>query len=92
MPGISAEMLDMVIHHHEYLDGSGYPHGLQADRLSDFVRIVTITDIFAALVELRSYKAPLGGEAAYQIMERMGGKLDKHVLRAFRPIAQMARG
>jgi HD-GYP domain-containing protein (c-di-GMP phosphodiesterase class II) len=32
--GVPPEMLDMVAHHNEYLDGSGYPHGLQANELS----------------------------------------------------------
>ena len=49
-------MIDMVMHHHEYLDGSGYPRGLQANEISDFVRIMTISDIFGALIERRSYK------------------------------------
>jgi putative nucleotidyltransferase with HDIG domain len=90
VPGLPAEMLDMVVHHHEYLDGSGYPHGLRSDKLSDFVRIITIADIFGALIERRSYKSPVRGEAAYRMLEGMGQKLDRDILRAFRPIAQMA--
>jgi HD-GYP domain-containing protein (c-di-GMP phosphodiesterase class II) len=91
VPGLAADMLDMVVHHHEYLDGSGYPHGLTADKLSDFVRLMTVADIFGALIERRAYKPPLSGEAAYQVLEQMGGKLDQPILRAFRPIAEMAR-
>ena len=45
-PGLQPEMLDMVLHHHEYLDGSGYPHGLHANENSDLVRIITIAAIF----------------------------------------------
>jgi putative nucleotidyltransferase with HDIG domain len=62
-PGISAEILDAVRHHHEYLDGSGYPDALSAASISDIVRILTIADIFAALVEQRAYKTtmPPGG-------------------------------
>jgi putative nucleotidyltransferase with HDIG domain len=80
---LPAEMLDMVVHHHELLDGSGYPHGLMASEISDLVRIITISDIFGALVERRSYKAPLSGDAAYQILLDMGPKLDKDLVRAF---------
>jgi putative nucleotidyltransferase with HDIG domain len=90
VPGLNRDLLDMVVHHHEYLDGSGYPHGLGADKLSDFVRLMTIADIFGALIERRSYKPPLSGDAALAIMQNMGGRLDKDILRAFRPIAQMA--
>jgi HD-GYP domain-containing protein (c-di-GMP phosphodiesterase class II) len=67
-----------------YLDGSGYPHGLQANEISDLVRIMTISDIFAALIERRSYKAPMSGEDAYQILVDMGPKLDKELVREFR--------
>jgi putative nucleotidyltransferase with HDIG domain len=83
-PGLSQDMLDIVIHHHEYLDGSGYPHGLSAGEISDFVRIVTICDVFGALLERRAYKAPLRGDAAYQMLLEMGPKLDKDLLREFR--------
>lgn len=81
------EMLDVVLHHHEFLDGSGYPHGLTADRISDIVRLTTIVDIYAALMENRSYRAALGPTEAFAMMERMGGKLDQPLLQAFRPVA-----
>ncbi|MCK1685891.1 hypothetical protein IVA85_08130, partial [Bradyrhizobium sp. 145] len=45
---ISPEVLDAVRHHHEYLDGSGYPDRLCAENITDIVRILTISDIFAA--------------------------------------------
>jgi putative nucleotidyltransferase with HDIG domain len=86
LPG---EMLDMVIHHHEYLDGSGYPHGLHAGEICDLVRMITIADIFGALIERRAYKPPLSGSAAYQILLDMGPKLDKDLVRAFQPVADL---
>jgi putative nucleotidyltransferase with HDIG domain len=87
MRGLDSEMLDMVVHHHEYLDGSGYPHGLKADRISDLVRIMTIADIFGALIERRSYRAPMTCEQAYRILEDMGPKLDTDLVREFRSFA-----
>ena len=87
--GLHKEMLDIVIHHHEYLDGSGYPHGLRAHEISDLVRMVTIADIFAALIERRSYKSPLPGSEAYKILVEMGAKLDQDLVRAFRSVAQL---
>jgi putative nucleotidyltransferase with HDIG domain len=83
MPGLPADMIDTVVHHHEYLDGSGYPHKLKGAEVTDFVRILTIADIFGALIERRSYKPPLSGEAAYQILLDMGPKLDKDLVREF---------
>ena len=85
-PGLPAEMLDMVIHHHEYLDGSGYPHGLSGREISDLVRMITIADVFGALIERRSYRPPLSGAEAYAILVDMGPKLDKDLVRAFRPV------
>jgi len=86
--GLQADMLDVVVHHHEYLDGSGYPHGLNASELSDLVRLATIADVFGALIERRSYRPPMSGEGAYQILEDMGEKLDRDLVRAFRPFAR----
>jgi putative nucleotidyltransferase with HDIG domain len=81
------EMLDVVLHHHEFLDGSGYPEGLRGNEISDIVRLMTIVDIHAALVEKRSYRLPFTHAKAFAIMEQMGGKLDQSLLQAFRPVA-----
>lgn len=88
-PGLSAEMLDIVVHHHEYLDGSGYPHSLAASEISDLVRMITIADIYGALLEKRPYKPPYSASAAYNILLDMGPKLDKDLVRAFRPVADL---
>ena len=89
---LQPELLDIVIHHHEYLDGSGYPHGLSGGDIRDLVRIVTIADVFGALIERRSYKPPLTGQAAYQILLDMGPKLDKDLVREFRFASEHASG
>lgn len=83
VPGLSNDMLDMVVHHHEYLDGSGYPHGLKADEISDLVRIMTISDIFGALIEDRSYRPAMPCDEAYQTLIELGPKLDKELVREF---------
>jgi putative nucleotidyltransferase with HDIG domain len=81
------EMLDVVLHHHEMLDGSGYPNGLSGSQISDIVRLTTIVDIYAALVEKRAYRLPFTHSRAFGIMESMGPKLDQQLLQAFRPVA-----
>ena len=43
--------------HHEALDGSGYPDGLKGDQIPPLTRILTVCDVFAAIVETRSYKS-----------------------------------
>lgn len=87
--GLPSEMLDMVVHHHEYLDGSGYPHRLSGGEISDLVRMITIADVFGALIERRSYKPPLSNAEAYAILVDMGPKLDKDLVRAFRPVTDL---
>lgn len=85
--GFAPEMIDVVAHHHEMLDGSGYPDGLSGNRISDLVRVVTIADIFAALVEQRAYKAAMRREDAYAYLTTLAGKVDMSLVRAFEPIA-----
>ena len=85
--GFPAEMLDVVLHHHELLDGTGYPNGLRSNQISDIVRLTTIVDIYAALVEKRAYRLPFTHARAFTLMEAMGGKLDQQLLQAFRPVA-----
>lgn len=85
--GISPEILDAVRHHHEYLDGSGYPDALSDASISDVVRMLTIADIFAALIEHRHYKPSMPREHAYEIIRSMHGKLEKPLVEAFREVA-----
>jgi len=84
---ISAEILDAVRHHHEYLDGSGYPDGLDAGSICDLVRVLTISDIFAALIEERRYRQPMSRAEAYNILCGMHGKLEKPLVAAFKEVA-----
>ncbi|HEV3499525.1 MAG TPA: HD domain-containing phosphohydrolase [Bradyrhizobium sp.] len=85
--GISPEILDAVRHHHEYLDGSGYPDALCDTSISDIVRILTISDIFSALIEHRHYKPTMPREQAYEIIRGMRGKLEMPLVAAFRDVA-----
>jgi putative nucleotidyltransferase with HDIG domain len=84
---ISPEILDAVRHHHEFLDGSGYPDALCAESISDIVRVLTISDIFAALIEHRTYKPTMPREKAYEILQSMHGKLEKTLVEVFRDVA-----
>jgi len=86
-PGITAEALDAVRHHHEYLDGSGYPDGLCQESITDLVRMLTISDVFAALIEDRRYKPPMPRQQAYDILCDMRGRLESPLINAFRAVA-----
>jgi putative nucleotidyltransferase with HDIG domain len=86
-PGVSPEILDAVRHRHEYLDGTGYPDALCATNISDIVRILTISDIFAALIEDRRYRPSMPRAQAYEILCGMRGKLESPLVTAFKEVA-----
>ncbi|GJD77209.1 HD-GYP domain-containing protein [Methylobacterium gregans] len=85
--GFGPEMLAVVRSHHEMLDGSGYPDKLKGDDIPDLVRLVTVCDIYGALIERRSYKPPMSSSDAFAILDGMTGRLDPAVVSAFRPVA-----
>lgn len=57
--------------HHEMLDGTGYPHGLKADEITIFARIITVADIFDALTSERPYKRAWPIEQALCEIQKM---------------------
>ena len=58
------DLVPLVMHHHELLDGSGYPHGLHGDQIPRIVQILTVADVYDALVSDRPYRAGLSAAAA----------------------------
>jgi putative two-component system response regulator len=58
----------IVRHHHERLDGRGYPDGLAGDRIPMLARIVSVVDVFDALTTDRPYRAAMTVDAAVQTM------------------------
>lgn len=54
----------IVRHHHERLDGSGYPDGLTGDEVPVLAQVMAIADVFDALTTLRPYRRPLAADAA----------------------------
>jgi HD-GYP domain-containing protein (c-di-GMP phosphodiesterase class II) len=81
--GVHDEVRDIVIHHHEFLDGTGYPHRLKSAEISDMNRIMTICDIFSALIERRAYKNAMSCSGAYEKLLGFGPKLDADLRREF---------
>lgn len=85
--GFHPEVMQVVRSHHEMLDGSGYPDKLKAIEIPDLVRVLTVCDIYGALIERRPYKEPMPYEKAFAILESMTGRLDMAIVEAFRPVA-----
>lgn len=73
---------EMVLSHHEKLDGSGYPHGLKADEISIETRIITISDIFDALYTDRPYRKGMPLDKTLSILKEDAdkGKLDQELV------------
>lgn len=76
-------VLAITRHHHEMLDGSGYPDGLSSCSIADPIRLLTVCDIYAALIERRSYKAPTSHLDAIETLRRMGTKIEARFVDAF---------
>lgn len=85
-PEIPPQLAAMALHHHEYLDGSGYPDGLTEKDLNEQVRVMTICDIFAAMTEERAYKKAFPPGVALAELEKMGSKLDQSLVLKFRSV------
>jgi response regulator RpfG family c-di-GMP phosphodiesterase len=66
--------LAIVRHHHERLDGKGFPDGLKADAIPLEVRVVTVADSFDAMTSLRPYRAALSIERAVQELQDWKGR------------------
>ncbi|MEM7170271.1 MAG: HD domain-containing phosphohydrolase [Pseudomonadota bacterium] len=81
---LDPQIVAMAAHHHERLDGRGYPDGLKGSEINDYVRLVAIGDVFSALVDKRSYKAALPKEEAIKIMMRAQDHLDMDLVSTFR--------
>lgn len=63
---ISAMVKTIILMHHERLNGTGYPNGLRAEKINNFVRIVSICDIFEAITSDRAYRKKM---PIYQALE-----------------------
>jgi putative two-component system response regulator len=62
--------LPIVRHHHEKLDGSGYPDGLSGESIPLSVRIVTVADVFDAMTSKRAYRDAMSTETAFDQLVR----------------------
>ncbi|MES0371921.1 MAG: HD-GYP domain-containing protein [Mariprofundaceae bacterium] len=76
-------ILNIIRHHHERLDGSGYPDGLSGDEISMQARIVAVADVVEAMSSDRPYRAALGMEKAIEeIAQGRGRFFDSKVVDA----------
>lgn len=82
--GISQEVRDIILDHHERMNGSGYPRGLKRDEIGLFSKIVMVADAFDAMTSDRIYKKGVTPYEAVRVIKAMGGVLfDPDVVEAF---------
>ena len=83
-----AQAMPVVYHHHERMDGSGYPDGLSGHAIPIAARVTTIADVFDALTTARVYRVALSREEALGIMteEVRKGWWDGRLLEEFRGV------
>jgi putative nucleotidyltransferase with HDIG domain len=81
--GIEADVLDVCLHHHEKIDGSGYPDGLAGDAISLFARMGAVCDVYDAITSDRPYKRGWCPAVAVRKMAQWHGHFDPTVFTAF---------
>lgn len=78
------DILPGVRHHHERLDGKGYPDRLTEDDIPISARVILIADTFDAMTTTRPYRKGLGDEAAYRELKQFAGRqFDAQLVKTF---------
>lgn len=82
--GMASEgTLDVCLHHHEKIDGSGYPYSLQGDQISLFARMGAICDVYDAVTSNRPYKEAWDASESLVRMAKWEGHFDSKIFHAF---------
>lgn len=81
-PQLDALVLDVCLHHHEKIDGSGYPHHLAGEQISLFAQMGAVCDVYDAVTSTRPYNRGWDPAEALQRMSGWTGHFDSRVLQA----------
>jgi HD-GYP domain-containing protein (c-di-GMP phosphodiesterase class II) len=81
--GISEMTRDVCLHHHEKIDGSGYPKGLNSETMSLFAKMGAVCDVYDAVTSNRPYKAGWCPAESIKRMAEWKGHFDPVVFQAF---------
>ncbi len=80
---VSALVLDVCLHHHEKVDGSGYPHRLAGEQISLYARMGAVCDVYDAITSDRPYKRGWDPAESIRKMAEWKGHFDPVVFQAF---------
>lgn len=72
-----------VLQHHEKMNGSGYPMGVSSDKIVPYAKILSVVDVYDALVTERPYKKAYSQRTAVEMVMSMSGELDINAMRSF---------
>jgi putative nucleotidyltransferase with HDIG domain len=86
LPKEFKDIPDIVLSHHERMDGSGYPYNLKADEIPYESRMLAICDVFDALTSHRQYRSEMKFGPALQLMKNEEGQFDPEILSVFMQI------
>lgn len=81
--GLPEEVIDVVLHHHEKMNGTGYPHGLNESEISLLSRMGAICDVYDAVTSIRPYKDSWDPAIALRRMASWEGHFDKKLFSSF---------
>ncbi|MGH3171751.1 MAG: HD-GYP domain-containing protein, partial [Trebonia sp.] len=82
--GFLDEALAGIMHHHERIDGKGYPMGLAGDEIPEFARVLAVADAFDAMTSTRSYRGPRSvPEGVAELRKWAGRQFDPAFVDAF---------
>ncbi len=83
--GVGEVPLDVCLHHHEKVNGKGYPHGLKGDEISVFAKMGAVCDVYDAITSNRPYKAGWDPADSIQKMAQWAkdGHFDERIFQAF---------
>ncbi|WP_374148075.1 HD-GYP domain-containing protein [Sphingomonas sp. 28-63-12] len=94
---LTSIVLDACLHHHERLDGSGYPDNQRGEHISLYARMVAICDTYDVATSARVYKSASSPAEALDLMVNSPGRFDPEILSAFSaligifPVGSMVR-
>ena len=75
---------EIILAHHERIDGKGYPRGLQGDDIPELARIISVADTYDVMTARDSYRAPVSSYDAIQELRRVAGEqLDERFVEIF---------
>jgi HD-GYP domain-containing protein (c-di-GMP phosphodiesterase class II) len=78
---------EIILAHHERIDGTGYPHGISGDEIPKLARMISVADTYDVMTARDSYREPVSSEEALAELRRVSGtQLDAEYVELFAQI------